>query len=181
MRDTGDVLVAAIQSALTAGMAAINAIPVDALPEAMASTARTGVVQAAQAAGTALGTASSTAKQQLGPLTQQLTGVIDQARTQAQSMLAQGKTGLLTQLAAARQAVTAASQTVTTQINTVLTTLETQLTQRERGVSASIDAIVGPVVAQAGRVVTDTGGALAALIQTGEAKFAAIEAASFRR
>jgi hypothetical protein len=36
------------------------------------------------------------------------------------------------------------------------------------------------VVAQAGRVVTDTGGALAALITTVEAKVAALEALSLR-
>lgn len=116
------------------------------------------------------------AQQQIPPIVQRLTGVIDQAQSADEQALATGKAGLLTQLTTARQSVEAAARTAATQADKVLATLERQLATQAQAAAAQIQQLTAPALAQAGQVVSQASAALAQLVQQSEASVAAIEA-----
>ena len=175
IRDTGDTLVQALETALATGLSALGAIPVDALPAAIASTTKTAITQASTAAGRALSTAATTASQQLEPIGEQIGGQIDQARSAAMSAVQQGVKTLLAGIATARTQAESAARPIAGQIETLLGTLSTQLATQTGTVREAVQAAARPALAQVQTLTTEVGAAVDRMVQQAEAQIAAAQ------
>jgi len=175
IRDTGDTLVQSLETALATGLSALGAIPVDALPEALASTTRTAITRASTAAGQALSTAATTASQQLQPIGQQIGGQIDQARSAAITAVQEGAQTILTGIKTATTQVESAARPIAGQIEAALGTLETQIATQLDTLRSTVEAAARPVLAQVQTVTTEVSAGTDRIVQQAEVQIAAIE------